>query len=132
MKPAIIVHGGAWDIPKDEHHAHKNGCRQAALAGFQVLLGGGSALDAVEAAVVILEDDPAFDAGTGSHLNRAGVAQLDAGIMDGATLQVGAVAAIEQIKNPIKVARQLLAGDHNMFAGSGATEWARRAGIPLV
>ncbi len=132
IKPAIIVHGGAWDIPYDEHRAHRNGCRIAVVAGYKILAGGGSALDAVEAAVIILEDDPAFDAGTGSHLNRAGGIQLDAGMMDGNTLQVGAVAAIENVKNPIKAARKLLTGKHNMFVGSGATEWARRAGIPLV
>lgn len=132
MKAAIIVHGGAWDIPKNEHDAHKNGCRRAAQVGYQILVAGGSALEAVEAAVTILEDDPTFDAGTGSHLNRAGVVQLDAGMMDGATLQVGAVAAIEQVKNPIHVARRLLTSDHNMFAGAGATEWASRAGVTLV
>lgn len=132
MKPAIIVHGGAWDIPNNEHEAHKNGCRRAARAGYQILADGGNALEAIEAAVTILEDDPTFDAGTGSHLNRAGVVQLDAGIMDGATLQVGAVAAIEQVKNPIQVARRLLTSDHNMFAGAGATAWAKQAGVPLV
>jgi len=132
MTIAIIVHGGAWDIPPQEHEAHKNGCRVAVLAGYQILAGGGLALDAVEAAVSILEDDPAFDAGTGSHLNRKGVVQLDAGMMDGATLQVGAVAAIERIKNPIQVARRLLTSDHNMFAGPGATDWAVRAGFALI
>ncbi len=132
MKPAIIVHGGAWDIPADEHEAHRAGCRRAAAAGHEILARGGTALEAIEAAVIILEDDPAFDAGTGSHLNRAGVVQLDAGIMDGATLQVGAVAAIERVKNPITVARLLLNSDHNMFVAQGATEWARQAGIPLI
>lgn len=132
MKPAIIVHGGAWNIPEIEHQAHKNGCRLAVEAGYEILQQGGSALTAVEAAVTILEDDPAFDAGTGSHLNRAGNVQLDAGIMDGATLQVGAVAAIEQIKNPIQVARRLLTSDHHIFVGHGATEWARQSGIPLT
>lgn len=132
MKPAIIVHGGAWNIPEDEHKAHKHGCCHAALIGYQLLVQGGTALDAVEAAVIFLEDDPAFDAGTGSHLNQAGVVQLDAGIMDGATLQVGAVAAIENIKNPIKVARRLLTSEHNMFVGHGASAWAEQSGIPLV
>ena len=132
MRPAIIVHGGAWDIPAEYHEAHKAGCRQAALAGFEILANGGSALEAIEAANIILENDPTFDAGTGSHLNRAGVVQLDAGVMDGATLQVGAVAAIERVKNPIVVARMLLDSDHNMFVGSGATEWAKQKGITLV
>lgn len=132
MKPALIVHGGAWDIPVDEHDAHKQGCRRAVMTGYKILDQGGSALEAIEAAIIILEDDPAFDAGTGSHLNRAGVVQLDAGIMDGATLQVGAVAAIERIKNPICVARLLLNSEHNMFAGYGATEWALQAGIAPI
>lgn len=132
MRPAMIVHGGAWDIPDTEHEAHKNGCYQAVLAGYKILSQGGSALAAVETAVILLEDDPTFDAGTGSHLTQAGTVQLDAGIMDGATLQVGAVIAIERIKNPIQVARLLLTNEHHIFAGSGATEWARRAGISLV
>lgn len=132
MKPAIIAHGGAWDIPAGEHEAHKNGCRVAASAGFEVLLRGGSALDAAEAAVTILEDDPAFDAGIGSHLTRAGGVQMDAGMMDGHTLQVGAVAAVERLKNPIQVARRLLTGKHNMLVGPGAEAWAVEAGFPLV
>jgi beta-aspartyl-peptidase (threonine type) len=132
VKSAIVVHGGAWNIPQTEHPAHQNGCRLAAEAGYRILGGGGAALDAVETAVTLLEDDPTFDAGLGSHLNRDGVVQLDAGIMDGATLQVGAVAAIEQVRNPIQIARRLLASDHNMFVGAGATEWARRSGIQLV
>lgn len=132
MKPAIIVHGGAWRIPDDEHEAHKNGCRLAVLAGYQILAEGGSALDAVEKAVMLLEDDPTFDAGTGSHLNRAGFVQLDAGMMDGATLQVGAVAAVERVKNPIRLARCLLAGKYNMIVGEGAHEWAQQCGIPLI
>ncbi len=132
MTPAIIVHGGAWRIPPEEHEAHQAGCYRAALAGFEILATGGSAQTAVEVAVTMLEDDPTFDAGIGSHLNQAGVVQLDAGMMDGATLQVGAVAAIERIQNPIQVARRLLASPHNMFVGVGATEWAIRAGFTPV
>lgn len=132
MPPAIIVHGGAWRIPPEEREAHLAGCYRAALAGFEILATGGSAQAAVEAAVTLLEDDPTFDAGIGSHLNRAGAVQLDAGMMDGATLQVGAVAAIERIQNPIQVARRLLTSPHNMFVGPGATEWAIRAGFTPV
>jgi beta-aspartyl-peptidase (threonine type) len=131
ISPAIIVHGGAGAIPVEEHAAYQAGCRAAALAGFDVLRRGGSALDAIEAAIVYLEDDPAFDAGVGSYLNRDGVVQLDAGIMDGHTYQVGAVIAIERVKNPIRVARRLLAGEHTIFAGSGATAYAQASGIPL-
>jgi beta-aspartyl-peptidase (threonine type) len=129
--PAIIVHGGAWYIAPEERAAHQDGCRAAALAGFEVLCRGGSALDAVQTAIVWMEDDLTFDAGVGSHLNRDGVVQLDAGIMDGRTYQVGAVAAIERVKNPIHVARHLLTSEHNMFVGAGATAYAQAAGIPL-
>ena len=91
---------------------------------------GGSALDAVEEAVVCMEDDPTFDAGVGAHLNQDGVVQLDAGIMDGGTYQVGAVAAIERVKNPICVARHLLTSEHNMIVGAGATAYAQACGMP--
>ncbi len=132
MNSAIIIHGGAWRIPRNEHNAHRNGCRLAALAGYDILSTGGTALDAVEIAVTILEDDPTFDAGTGSHLNQAGVVQLDAGLMDGATLQVGAVAAVERVKNPIQLARRILFSEHNMLVGQGAADWAEQHGLPLV
>lgn len=132
MKPAIIVHGGAWRIPRDEHAAHQTGCRIAAVAGYEILSAGGTALDAVEIAVTMLEDDPIFDAGTGSHLNQAGLVQLDAGLMDGATLQVGAVAAVERIKNPIQLARRILLSEHNMLVGQGAEAWATQHDFPLV
>jgi beta-aspartyl-peptidase (threonine type) len=128
---AIIVHGGAWYIAADEWEAHKAGCRTAAIAGFEVLKEGGNALDAVETAIVCMEDDPTFDAGVGAHLNQHGVVQLDAGMMDGRTYQVGAVAAIERVKNPIRVARRLLTSEHNMFVGPGATAYAQACGIPL-
>ncbi len=131
ISPAIIVHGGAGAIPAEEHAAYQAGCRAAALAGFDVLRCGGSALDAIEAAIVYLEDDPTFDAGVGSYLNRDGVVQLDAGIMDGHTYQVGAVIAIERVKNPIRVARCLLAGEYTIFTGPGATAYAQASGIPL-
>jgi L-asparaginase / beta-aspartyl-peptidase len=129
MPIALIVHGGAGNIDPQEHRAHQDGCRAALLAGFEVLRHGGSALDAVEAAVVMMEDDPAFDAGIGSFLNEAGFIQLDAGLMDGASLQLGAVAAMERVKNPILVARQLLTDTHNVLVGSGADDYAARHGI---
>lgn len=131
-RPAIIVHGGAWLIPEEEHADHLAGCRAAVLAGYDVLKQGGSALDAVEAAVIILEDDPAFDAGTGAHLNREGRVQLDAGIMDGITLDVGAVAALEHIKNPIRVARRLLTDKYSFYVGHGALGYARYRGFEIV
>ena len=84
--PVLLVHGGAWAIPDDMVEAHLNGVRKARAAGWRVLEGGGTALDAVEEAVVVMEDDETFDAGRGSFLNRDGKVQLDALIMDGATL----------------------------------------------
>src|SRR5579862_3895252 len=100
MGQAIIVHGGAGSIPPERYAAAAEGCRAAALAGWRVLKSGGSALDAVQAAITVLEDDPGFNAGTGAVLTTDGRAQLDAGIMDGADLQAGGVAGVERIKNP--------------------------------
>lgn len=128
---AIIVHGGAWYIPPEAREAHKAGCQAAATAGFGVLQRGGDALDAVETAIVTMEDDPTFDAGVGAHLNQCGVVQLDAGVMDGRTYQIGAVAAIERVKNPICVARRLLTSEHNMFVGPGAIAYAQACSVPL-
>src|SRR5271169_6013196 len=108
MKPSLIVHGGAWPIPDEAVAACKEGCRHALEAGWAVLNRGGGAADAVEAAIVILEDDPVFDAGTGAHLNRDGQVELDAIVMDGATLQAGAVAALHRVKNPIRLARRVM------------------------
>ncbi|MFQ5614094.1 MAG: isoaspartyl peptidase/L-asparaginase family protein [Anaerolineae bacterium] len=132
MTLALIVHGGAGDIPADEHLAHQAGCRAAVLAGFEVLRQGGSALDAIETAIVLMEDDPAFDAGTGSFLNQAGVVQLDAGVMDGATLQIGAVAAVERVQNPIKVVRRLLTDRYNVLVGRGAEAYAAQQGFAQI
>lgn len=133
MSIAIIVHGGAWDIPPELHAGHEAGCRQAASTGWQVLTRGGSALDAVEAAVRILEDDPIFDAGAGSHLNADGIVELDAGIMDGATLRAGAVASVKRIANPITLARHVLhESPHVFLVGAGAERFAAEAGMPLV
>jgi beta-aspartyl-peptidase (threonine type) len=132
MKPSLIIHGGAWAIPKEAAAACKEGCRRALEAGWAVLHKGGAAVDAVEAAIVVLEDDPVFDAGTGAHLNRDGRVELDAIIMDGATLQAGAVAVLQRIKNPILLARRLLElREHMMLVGEGAERFAAEQGIAL-
>src|SRR5205814_5601825 len=96
--PVLVVHGGAWSIPDDMVDAHVNGVRNAMAAGWRVLEKGGSALDAAEEAVVIMEDDDTFDAGRGSFLNREGKVQLDALIMDGATLRAGAWAVSNTLR----------------------------------
>lgn len=132
MPIAIIVHGGAWDIPAELHADHVAGCRAAAEAGWAILADGGSALDAVEVAVRVMEDHPVFDAGRGSHLNADGVVELDAGMMDGRTLMAGAVAAVRRIANPISLARRVLHDSPHVFlVGEGAERFAVEVGIPL-
>jgi beta-aspartyl-peptidase (threonine type) len=132
MTIAIIVHGGAWDIPAALHADHVAGCRAAAEAGWAILSSGGSALDAVEAAVRVMEDHPVFDAGRGSHLNRDGEVELDAGMMDGRTLMAGAVAAVKRVANPISLARRVLHDSEHVFlVGAGAERFAQQVGIPL-
>lgn len=132
MPIAIIVHGGAWDIPPELQADHVAGCRAAAAAGWDILARGGSALDAVETAVRVMEDHPVFDAGRGSHLNRDGEVELDAGLMDGRTLMAGAVAAVKRIANPISLARRVLHDSPHVFlVGAGAERFAQEVGIPL-
>lgn len=129
MPISIIVHGGAGDIALDYHEIARRGCQEAALIGWRVLQAGGSSLDAVEAAVCALEDNPAFNAGTGACLNIDGNIELDAGIMDGRTLNLGAVTGVERIKHPISLARQILVSPHVMLLGRGAEQFAAEHGI---
>ncbi len=129
----LIVHGGAWNIPEEHEADHLGGVRQAVAQVFPRLRSGLSALDAVEAAVQILEDDPTFDAGRGSCLNSAGDIELDAIIMDGATLNLGAVAAIQNVLHPVTVARLVMERtEHCLLVGAGALGFARQMGIPLL
>src|SRR5690348_9272367 len=130
--PVLVVHGGAWAIPDDMVEAHRNGVRNALAAGWRVLERGGSSLDAVEEAVVVMEDDETFDAGCGSFLNRDGKVQLDALIMDGATLRAGGVGCVERVANPVRAARKILSGSpHVYFVSEGAERFAAEHGIPL-
>ena len=132
INPVLVVHGGAWDIPDDMVEAHLNGVRNAAAAGWRTLEGGGSALDAVEEAVVVLEDDETFDAGRGSFLNRDGKVQLDAFIMDGSTLRGGGVGCVERLRNPVRAARKILSDSpHVYFVAEGAERFAEEHGITL-
>ena len=132
MKPSLIVHGGAWDIPDDAVDACKSGCHRALAAGWSILSRGGSALDAVEASIIVLEDEPVFDAGYGSHLNADGRVECDAIIMDGATLRAGSAAALQRIKNPIRLARKILEEcPHMMLVAEGAERFAKDHGIEL-
>jgi beta-aspartyl-peptidase (threonine type) len=135
---AIIVHGGAGTRSPDGVNSgapddpRLEGARRACAAGAAVLDRGGSALDAVEVAVRALEDDPLFNAGTGSTLTSAGDVELDASIMDGASLRCGAVAVVKDVKNPIALARAVMERtEHVMLAGPAASAFAREAGFPL-
>src|SRR5690348_15721507 len=112
--------------------AHLRGVRHAAQAGWRVLQQGGSALQAIEEAVVVMEDDDTFDAGRGSFLNRDGRVQMDALLMDGATLRAGGVGCVEHIRNSIRAARLVLDDSpHVYFVGRGAEEFAAEHGIAL-
>ena len=129
---AMAVHGGAFNIPAEEREAHRLGCRAALERGLAVLRGGGSALDAVEAAVRVLEDDGTFDAGRGSFLDEDGDVSLDAGIMDGSTLNTGSVAAAIGVPNAVTLARAVLAtrarGDRRRRSAA-LRRAARRGGV---
>lgn len=128
-RPAVIVHGGAWAIPDDEWKAHRQGVARACAAAWAVLAANGAALDAVEAAVTLLEEDPTFDAGVGSVLTRDGVVEMDAAVMDGRDRGVGAVACVRTIRSPFRAARSLLHAEHAMLVGEGAERWAREQGL---
>jgi L-asparaginase / beta-aspartyl-peptidase len=132
VRPSLILHGGAWDIPDDAVDACKSGCLRALQSGWAILSNGGHALDAIEASITVLEDDPVFDAGYGSHLNLDGQVECDAIIMDAATLRAGAVAGLHRIKNPIRAARAVLEKcPHMMLISDGAERFAHAQGIPL-
>jgi len=127
---ALIVHGGAGDTTPDRHDRLRVGVRAAADAGHRVLAAGGAALDAVTAAVRVLEDDPEFNAGLGSALTRDGTVETDASIMDGASQRVGAVAAVPELGNAIALARAVLdRGEHVLLAGPAAWQFAAEVGI---
>src|ERR1700716_2767984 len=130
--PVLVIHGGAWAMPDDMVEAHIQGVRNALAAGWRVLERGGSSLDAVEEAVVIMEDDETFDAGRGSFLNRDGKVQLDALIMEGSTLRAGGVGCVERLRNPVRAARKILSeSPHVYFVGEGAESSAAEHGVPL-
>src|SRR6266567_2792974 len=131
MPSAIIVHGGAGAIPPELSEVYQAGCKEAALIGWRILQAGGVALDAVEAAVRSLEDNPYYNAGTGAGPTEEGKIELDAGMMDGYRLDVGAVADVERVKNPVSLARKVLESPHVLLVGRGAEQFAQEQGIPL-
>ncbi len=129
---AIVVHGGAGPSIDDAERADRcrAGAAAAVAAGHAVLADGGAALDAVEAAIVVLEDNPEFNAGRGAALTEYGRVELDASIMDGTTRGAGAVAAVRGVRNPIRAARAVLAeGRHVLLVGPPAIEFAATAGL---
>jgi L-asparaginase / beta-aspartyl-peptidase len=129
---ALVVHGGAWAIPSDLKQPCRKGVLTGLDRGWSVLQDGGSALDACQEAIIQLENDPIFDAGLGSHLNRDGQIQMDAILMDGRSLKSGAVVAVERVRNPIRLARLVLdRSEHMLLAGAGAERFALENGLPL-
>lgn len=138
ITPTLVIHGGAGTITAQEmtpakESAYRAGLAAALEAGRAVLLQGGSAFEAVSAAVVSLEDDPLFNAGRGATLTRNGSAELDASIMDGATGRAGAVAGLTRVRNPIRAAAAVMRGTpHLMLIGQAADEFAAAQGLEMV
>lgn len=133
MKPVLLIHGGAWAMPDDAIAAHEHGIANALAAGWAALERGGTSVDAVEAAVTVMEDDDTFDAGRGSFLTRDGRVQLDALLMNGENLRTGGVACVERLKNPIQAARLVLdKSPHVYFVGTGAERFATQHGMRLI
>ena len=137
-KAALAIHGGCGvmaklDLSEAEWAAARVDLGRALKAGWAILCEGGSALDAVEAAVVVMEDSPHFNAGHGAALNAAGYHELDASIMDGAQIGGGAVAGTREIRNPVKAARYVMErGDAVLMAGHAADTYARQGGLDMV
>jgi L-asparaginase / beta-aspartyl-peptidase len=130
--PVLVVHGGAWAIPDDLVEAHLQGIEAALAAGWRALGAGSSAVEAVEQAVIVMEDHEAFDAGRGSFLNSDGRVQMDALMMCGATLRAGGVGCVERIRNPIRAARKVLEeSPHVYLVGTGAERFAGEHGAAL-
>ncbi|CDZ47239.1 isoaspartyl peptidase/L-asparaginase family protein [Neorhizobium galegae] len=137
-KIALAIHGGCGvmaklDLSDEEWAAARVDLGRALKAGWEILRAGGTALDAVQAAVVVMEDSPHFNAGYGAALNTNGKHELDASIMDGRTLEAGAVTLVRRIRNPIKAARKIMEnGDAILLGGEAADDFGRGAGLDMV
>ena len=132
VQPVLVIHGGAWAMPDEAVEAHERGMAAALAAGWAQLARGRTAVDAVEAAVSVMEDDETFDAGRGSFLTQDGRVQMDALLMEGATLRTGGLACVERLRNPIQAARLVLEqSPHAYFVGTGAERFARQHGMAL-
>jgi len=133
MKPVIVIHGGAWEIPDDQIEENIAGVGEAVRLGWRALEKGGSALDAVVAAVNSMEDNPIFDAGIGSVLTEDGTVEMDALIMDGETLEAGAVAGLRDVRYPIRLARLVMEETpHVLMIGEGASRMADRFKVERI
>ena len=135
---AIAIHGGAGTVPRaslssEREQRYRAGLEAALAGGYALLERGGSSLDAVTAAVRILEDDPSFNAGRGAALTREGAAELDAAVMDGRQQRAGGVASVRHVKNPVELARRVMEKSrHVLLVGAGAEEFALEEGFGLV
>jgi beta-aspartyl-peptidase (threonine type) len=135
---SLAIHGGAGAIPRahlsqEREQRYRRGLESALDQGFAVLERGGASLDAVTAAVHVLEDDPLFNAGRGAALTREGIAELDAAVMEGKQQRAGAVASVRHVKNPIELARRVMEKSrHVLLVGNGAEEFALEEGLALV
>jgi len=134
----MVIHGGAGTIQKEDmtpelEKAYLEALQEALDGGYAVLLEGGTAVNAVKAAVVILEDNILFNAGRGSVFTKKGLQEMDAAIMDGSNLKAGAVAAVRNVRNPVKLAVEvMLHSNHVFLCGEGANDFALKQGIPLA
>jgi beta-aspartyl-peptidase (threonine type) len=137
QKISIAIHGGAGTILKEEmtpelEEAYRKGLTEALQAGYAVLENGGTAINSVKAAVVVLEDNPLFNAGKGSVFTKKGLNEMDAAIMDGSTLEAGAIAGVRNIRNPVELAEEvMLHSGHVFLSGKGANDFAIKQGIKL-
>jgi L-asparaginase / beta-aspartyl-peptidase len=132
LRPALIIHGGAGPANPELSAAQRAGCSAALVAGWDVLARGGGAVDAVCAAVAVLEDDPMFNAGVGSCLTSAGTVEMDASVMDGNGLRAGAVGVVRSVRHPVQLARAIMDdGRHVFLAGPEAEAFARDHGVEL-
>src|SRR5262249_33702003 len=137
-KITLVIHGGSGnfspdDLNEQEQKEYKDKLQEALDTGYAILSSGGTSLDAVEAAIRVLEDSPLFNAGKGAVLTHDGKAELDASIMDGATLKAGAVASVTTIKNPVSAARKVMENSPHVFlVGKGAEQFAQEQGLVIV
>ncbi len=133
QRPVLMVHGGAGRDQPDVADEQRRAIAHAVRAGWEVLAAGGPALEAVTAAVAILEDHPLFNAGVGSCLTENGTVEMDASIMDGTRLRAGAVGAVTTVVNPVRLARAVLEdGRHMLLVGAGAERFARARAVPTA